>query len=82
MALSEAERKANQRERDKLKIEQKEALLLAYRLTLDIYKGTAKHIDRCMAVSGIEEPQDVITRLIHRCADMTDEQLADWLARP
>jgi len=82
MPLSPAERKAAQRARDLLKLEQKEALLLAYRLNLDIYKGTKAHIDRCMSVSGIEEPQDVITRLIHRTADMTDEQLAEWLVRP
>jgi len=82
MAQTAAERKAAQRERDKLKEEQRLAALLAYRLQLDVFKGTALHIGRCMAVAQIEEPQDVITRLINRTADMTDEQLAELLSRP
>ncbi len=82
MPLSPAQRKAAQRMRDKLKEEEREARLLAYRLQIDVYHATAEHLQRIMDTCQIDEKQDAITRLIHNTARMTDEQIREFLRLP
>lgn len=64
------------RDRDKLKEEERLALLLACTIKLDLYKGTDAALTRIMERSGIEERQDVLTRLIHNADKLDDEQLS------
>lgn len=82
MAKTAAQRQREKRERDRQRREQHEAQVLAYRLNLDIYKGTAAHLARIMTATQIEEQQDIITRLSHRCAQMPDAELKEFLAQP
>ncbi|WGK60552.1 hypothetical protein QAO71_10650 [Halopseudomonas sp. SMJS2] len=82
MAKSPAQRKAEQRERDKLKEEQRLAALLAYRIKIDVFHGTAERLNRVMATCDIEERQDAISRLIHNASRMPDEQLREFLRQP
>ena len=67
------------RERDKLKEEERLSLLLACTIKLDLYKGTDAALTRIMERSGIEERQDVLTRLIHNADNLDDEQLSSML---
>ena len=76
MAMSAKERKAAQRERDALAKEERLARLLARTIKIDLYKSTDMALIRCMARAGIDEPQDLITRLIHNADLMTDNGLA------
>lgn len=82
MAKTAAERKRDQREREKLDEEERLARLLSRRITLDLYKGTDYALIRTMARAGIEEPQDLITRLIHAADRLDDQQLADLIRHP
>jgi hypothetical protein len=75
-AKSATERKREQRERDKLAEEERLARLLSRKIKIDLYKATDAALLRIMARTGIEEEQDIITRLIH-CADLLDDA---WLA--
>lgn len=77
-----AERKHAQRERDKLRKEEREARLLAYRLKLDVYHGTAERLNAVMQAVQIDEPQDIITRLIHSAARLPSDQLRELLRQP
>ena len=79
MAKSSAERMREKRERDKLKEEERLAMLLACTIKLDLYKGTDAALTRIMERSGIDERQDVITRLIHNADKPDDEQLSCML---
>lgn len=76
MAKSSAERMREKRERDKLKEEERLARLLARSIKLDLYKATDYALIRTMVRAGIEEPQDLITRLIHNADKLDDEQLS------
>jgi hypothetical protein len=76
MAKTAAERKAEQRERDKLTETERLSRLLSRTIKLDLYKRTDSALIRCMARAGIDEPQDLITRLIHNADQMTDTGLA------
>ena len=67
------------RERDKLKEEERLARLLARSIKLDLYKATDYALIRTMVRAGIEEPQDLITRLIHNADTLNDEQLSSML---
>lgn len=71
-AKSAAERKREQRERDKLAESERLARLLSRKINLDLYKSTDAALLRIMARIGIGEEQDIITRLIH-CADLLDD---------
>jgi hypothetical protein len=73
MAKSAAERKREQRERDKLEESERLARLLSRKIKLDLYKATDSALVRIMQRAGIEEPEDIITRLIH-CADLLDDE--------
>jgi hypothetical protein len=81
-AKSATERKREQRERDKLREEERLARLLSRRITLDIYKGTDYALIRSMTRSGIEEPQDFLTRIIHGCERLDDAALAELVSLP
>lgn len=76
-AKTAAERKAEQRERDKLKEEERLARLLSRRITLDLFKATDMALIRIMERLQIDEPQDVIQRLIHGADRLDDESLAE-----
>lgn len=80
MAKSSAERMREKRERDKLKEEERLARLLSRTIKLDLYKGTDYALIRTMTRLGIDEPQNLITRLIHGADKLDDEQLS-WLTR-
>lgn len=75
MAKTPAQRKKEQRERDKLSAEEREARLLSRRIVTDLYHNTDNALKRSMARVGIEEEQDLISRLIHGADRLTDEQL-------
>ena len=75
-AKSAKERKAEQRERDKLAEDERLARLLARTIRLDLYKSTDMALIRCMARAGIDEPQDLISRLIHGADRLDDAGLA------
>lgn len=72
MAKSAAERKQEQRERDKLEENERLKRLLSRKINLQLYKATDAALLRIMERTGIEEEQDIITRLIH-CADLLDD---------
>lgn len=75
MAKSPALRKQEQRERDKLSAEEREARLLSRRIVTDLYHNTDSALKRVMSRAEIEEDQDIITRLIHGADRLTDKQL-------
>lgn len=75
MSKTPAQRKQEQRERDKLTKEEREALLLSRRIVTDLYHNTDNALKRSMARTGIEEEQDLISRLIHGADRLTDKQL-------
>lgn len=79
MATTSKERMQAKRERDKLKEEERLARLLARSIKLDLYKATDYALIRTMVRAGIEEPQDLITRLIHNVDKLDDEQLSSML---
>ena len=82
MAKTAAERKAEQRERDKLTEAERLSRLLSRTIKLDLYKRTDYALIRCMVRAGIDEPQDLITRLIHNVDLLTDNGLARMTALP
>ena len=71
-----AERMREKRERDKLKEEERLARLLSRTIKLDLFKATDYALIRTMSRLGIEEPQDLLTRLIHGADRLDDEQLS------
>ncbi|RYZ22764.1 MAG: hypothetical protein EOO16_07875 [Chitinophagaceae bacterium] len=75
MAKSPALRKQEQRERDKLSAEEREARLLSRRIVTDLYHNTDNALKRSMARAEILEEQDLISRLIHGADRLTDKQL-------
>lgn len=72
-AKSAATRKAEQRERDKLAEEERLARLLARTIKIDLYHFTDGKLREIMTALDIDEPQDMVTRLIH-CAHMMDRE--------
>lgn len=78
-AKTAAQRKAEQRERDKMTEEQRLARLLSRRITTDLFKGTDAILVRDMARVGIEEEQDYITRLIHGASRLDDVHLKELI---
>ena len=69
-----AERMREKRARDKLREEERLAVLLAKTIKLQLYHGTNEILDRLLIETGIDEPQDLITRLIHGAKLLTTEQ--------
>lgn len=78
-AKTAAQRKAEQRERDKMTEEQRLARLLSRRITTDLFKGTDAILIRDMARAGIHEEQDYLTRLIHGAGRLDDEALLELI---
>lgn len=76
-AKTAAERKAAQRDRDKRSEEERLARLLSRRISLDLFKATDAKLVRIMERLQIDEPQDVLTRLIHGADRLDDESLAE-----
>ena len=74
-AKTPAERKREQRQRDKLTEEERLSRLLSRSIKVDLYRSTDMALIRCMVRAGIEEPQDLITRLIHGADRLDDETL-------
>lgn len=74
-AKTPADRKREQRERDRLSEEERLSRLLSRSIKLDLFKGTDAKLIRAMERLGIEEPQDLITRLIHGADRLDDETL-------
>ncbi|SFQ46772.1 hypothetical protein SAMN05216229_12360 [Geopseudomonas sagittaria] len=81
-AKTDAQRQQEKRTRDKLREDERLARLLARRITLDVYKGTDYALIRCMVRAGIEEPHDIITRLIHGADRLSDAELAALVSLP
>ena len=79
MAKSPAERKREQRERDKKTEDERLALLLSRSIKLDLFKATDMALIRGMVRMGIEEPQDFLTRLIHAADNLSDDELASFV---
>lgn len=77
MAMTPLERKQEERKRNKMTEEQRLERLLSRRITTDLFHNTDAALKRSMQRTGIEEEQDLLTRLIHAADRMTDEQLAD-----
>lgn len=73
-AKTAAERQAAKRQRDKLTEEERLAKLLAKTIKLQLFHSTSQTLDRLLIETGIDEPQDLITRLIHGAQHLTPEQ--------
>lgn len=75
MAKSPAERKRDQRQRDKQSEEERLSRLLSRSIKLDLFKATDYALIRGMTRMGIDEPQDYISRLIHNADLLNDNGL-------
>ena len=69
-----AERMREKRKRDKLAEEERLTRLLAKTIKLQLFHSTSEALDRLLIETGIDEPQDLITRLIHGAKLLTPEQ--------
>ena len=72
-AKTPAERMREKRARDKLREEERLAVLLAKTIKLQLFHSTNTALEQLMLEIGIDEPQDVITRLIHGAKLLTPE---------
>jgi hypothetical protein len=70
MAKTAAERKRDQRERDKLEEQERLARLLSRKIKIDIYRATDDHLKAALERAGLDEPEDLITRLIHNLGQL------------
>ena len=73
-AKTPAERMREKRARDKLREEERLTRLLAKTIKLQLFHSTSEALDRLLIETGIDEPQDLITRLIHGAKLLTPEQ--------
>ena len=73
-AKTAAERMREKRARDKLSEEERLKVLLAKTIKLQLFHSTNEALDQLLIETGIDEPQDVITRLIHGAKLLTPEQ--------
>ena len=79
MAKTPTERKREQRSRDKLTAQKKEALLLSRKIVTALYHNDDAALKRTMARTGIDEEQDLISRFIRGADRMTDHQLTEFI---
>ena len=79
MAKTPLERKQEERKRNKMTEEQRLERLLSRRITTDLFHNSDAALKRSMLRTGIEEEQDLLTRLIHAADRLTDEQLAEHI---
>ncbi|KOX63812.1 hypothetical protein AA303_17070 [Pseudomonas psychrophila] len=82
MAKTATERKREQRDRDKLSTQEKEAVLLSRKIVTDLYHNDDAALKRTMARTGINEEQDLISRFIRGADSMSDKQLAEFIRLP
>lgn len=73
-AKTPAERQREKRQRDKLAEEERLTKLLAKTIKLQLFHSTNEALDRLLIETGIDEPQDLITRLIHGAKLLSEEQ--------
>ena len=69
-----AERMREKRARDKLTEQERLNRLLAKTIKLQLFHSTSETLDQLLIETGIDEPQDLITRLIHGAKLLTPEQ--------
>ena len=69
-----AERMAKMRANKKLTEAERLAQRLAKTIKLQLFHGTNETLDRLLIETGITEPEDLITRLIHGSKLLTEEQ--------
>ena len=81
-AKTATERKREERARKKMSEEDRLARLLARTIKVELYKATDYALVRCMVRAGIEEPQDLITRLIHGADRLDDAALEELMSLP
>ena len=62
------------RQRDKLTEQERLNRLLAKTIKLQLFHSTSETLDQLLIETGIDEPQDLITRLIHGAQHLTAEQ--------
>lgn len=74
LAKTGAERAREYRQRKKLDEEKRLDALLAKTIKLQLFHSTSETLDRLLIETGIDEPQDVITRLIHGASLLTEQQ--------
>ncbi|SEP58679.1 hypothetical protein SAMN03159444_00138 [Pseudomonas sp. NFACC02] len=78
-AKTPKQRQQDKRDRDKMSKEDREARLLSRRIVTDLYHNDDAALKRIMARTYIDEPQDIITRLIRGADRMPDDQLNDHI---
>lgn len=79
MAKTPTERKRDQRERDKLNAQEKEARLLSRKIVTALYHNYDAALKRVMVRTKIDEEQDLISRFIRGADRMTDQQLTEFI---
>ena len=77
MAKDAAQRKREQRDRDRQTEEERLARLLSRTIKVDLFKATDYALIRGMVRAGIDEPQDYISRLIHGADRLDDKALSE-----
>ncbi len=78
-AKTSTERMREKRERDKLDEEERLARLLSRTIKLDLFKSTDAKLIEVMDRADIDEPQDLITRLIHGASRLASEDLQELI---
>lgn len=73
-AKTPAQRMREMRARNKLKEDERLKKLLAKTIKLQLYHATNEQLERIMLEQDIEEPQDVISRLIAGYSQLTEDQ--------
>lgn len=78
-AKTPKERQQEKRERDKLSQAEREARLLSRQIVTKLYHNDDAALKRIMERAGIEEEQDLISRLIRGADRMDEESLQDHI---
>ena len=78
-ARTPKQRQQDKRDRDKKSEQEREALLLSRSIVTKLYRNDDAALKRIMARAGIEEEQDMISRLIRGADRMADDQFADHI---
>ncbi|NLY14584.1 MAG: hypothetical protein GXZ10_13335 [Gammaproteobacteria bacterium] len=73
-AKTPAQRMREMRARNKMKEDDRLRKLLAKTIKLQLYHATNEQLERIMLEHDIDEPQDVISRLIAGYSQLTEDQ--------
>lgn len=73
-AKTPAQRMLEMRARNKMKEDERLKKLLAKTIKLQLYHATNEQLERIMLEQDIDEPQDVISRLISGYSQLTEAQ--------